>query len=156
VYEAQPISNAENTIHIQRHGEILICKAIDLNMGYYSMPLPDQAKKLCVLSLPWVFYQYNILPQGIIPAIDIFRREWEHFFYMPVVIIYMDDTIVFGYADFGTHLGWLQAAGTKNYLWFQPSVTYLGFLITKDGIKPQPGKVQGMLSMQQPKTQKDV
>jgi hypothetical protein len=90
VYEAQPISNAENTIHIQRHGEILICKAIDLNMGYYSMPLPDQAKKLCVLSLPWVFYQYNILPQGIIPAIDIFRREWEHFFYMPVVIIYMD------------------------------------------------------------------
>jgi hypothetical protein len=26
---------------------------IDLNMGYYSIPLDKEAKKLCVISLPW-------------------------------------------------------------------------------------------------------
>jgi hypothetical protein len=41
---------------------------IDLNMGYYSMPLSDEAKKLCVISLPWGLYRYNMLPMGIKPA----------------------------------------------------------------------------------------
>jgi hypothetical protein len=41
-------------------------------------------------------------------------------------------------------------------MWFQKEVTYLGFVITQDGIKPQPEKIQGILNMAQPKTQKDV
>jgi len=78
---------------------------IDLNMGYYSMPLSKEAKKLCVISLPWGLYQYNMLPMGIKPATDIFQqRMGALFFDMPVVVIFMDDTIVFGYADFGAHL----------------------------------------------------
>jgi len=39
---------------------------------------------------------------------------------------------------------------------FQTEVTYLGFIITRDGIKPQPEKIQGILNMMPPKTQKDV
>jgi hypothetical protein len=40
--------------------------------------------------------------------------------------------------------------------WFQSAVTYLGFLITREGIKPQPKKIQGILNMQCPTTQKAV
>jgi predicted CoA-binding protein len=40
--------------------------------------------------------------------------------------------------------------------WFQTAVTYLGFLITREGIKPQPDKIQGILNMQCPRTLKDV
>lgn len=47
---------------------------LDLNMGYYSMELDDEAKALCVISLPWGLYQYNALPQGIKVAI-YFRKE---------------------------------------------------------------------------------
>jgi hypothetical protein len=73
---------------------------IDLNMGYYSMPLSDEAKKLCVISLPWGLYQYNMLPMGVKPATDIFQqRMGALFFGMPVVVIYMDNTIVFSYAN---------------------------------------------------------
>ena len=36
--------------------------------------------------------------------------------------------------------------------WEQPEVEYLGFLITRDGIHPQPSKVQGVLDMKPPKT----
>jgi hypothetical protein len=133
---------------------------IDLNMGYYSMPLSDEAKKLCVISLPWGLYQYNMLPMGIKPATNIFQQRMSAIFFdMPVVVIYMDDTIVFGYADLGSHLvdvtevlRRLQAAGFQvnpdKCLWFQPAVTYLGFLITRDGIKPQPDKIQGIINMQ--------
>jgi hypothetical protein len=48
---------------------------IDLNMGYYSMPLDEEAKKLCIISLPWGLYQYQVLPQGIKPATDIYQAR---------------------------------------------------------------------------------
>jgi hypothetical protein len=47
---------------------------IDLNMGYYSMPLNEEAKRLCIISLPWGLYQYQVLPQGVKPATDIFQQ----------------------------------------------------------------------------------
>jgi len=73
-------------------------------MGYYLMPLSEEAKKLCMISLPWGLYQYSMLPMGIKPAADIFKqRMGALFFDMPVVVIFMDDTIVFGYADFRSH-----------------------------------------------------
>jgi hypothetical protein len=42
------------------------------HMGYYLMPLSEDAKKLCVISLPLGLYQYNMLPMEIKPATDIF------------------------------------------------------------------------------------
>jgi hypothetical protein len=78
---------------------------IDLNMGYYSMPLSPEAKKLCVISLPWGLFQYEVLPQGIKPATDIFQQRMGALFTdVPVVIMYMDNSIVFGYLDFNLHL----------------------------------------------------
>jgi hypothetical protein len=34
---------------------------IDLNMGYYSMPLNEDAKQLFVISLPWGLYRHKVL-----------------------------------------------------------------------------------------------
>jgi hypothetical protein len=132
------------------------------------MELSDEAKKLCVICLPWGLYQYNVLPQGIKPASDIFQQRMSTMFHdMSVVDIFMDDTIIFGYADFDAHLidvaevlkrfldAGMQVNPDKCY-WFQVAVTYLGFYITREGIKPQQEKIQGILNMKQPKTQKDV
>jgi hypothetical protein len=44
---------------------------------------------------------------------------------------------------------------TEKCKWFQTSVTYLGFLITRDEIKPKLENVQGILNMQHPQTQKE-
>ena len=41
-------------------------------------------------------------------------------------------------------------------MWFAPSVNYLGFTITREGIRPQTTKVQGILNMAPPKNQKDI
>jgi hypothetical protein len=79
----------------------------------------------------------------------------------------MDDIIVLGYGTFQMHLAdvievltRLRSVGMQvnpdKCMWFQTEVTYLGFIITRDGIKPQPEKIQGILNMTPPKTQKDV
>ncbi len=105
-----------------------------------------------------------MLPMGVKPATDIFQQRMSTLFFdMPVVVIYVDDTIIFGYADFNSHLVdvtevlcRLEAAGMQvnpdKCLWFQPAVTYLGFVITRDGIKPQQEKIQGILNMTRTKT----
>ena len=91
----------------------------------------------------------------------------ELFFDLPTTDAFMDDIIILGYADFPTHLAdmvevlkRLLSVGMQvnpdKCMWFQKEVTYLGFVITQDGIKPQPEKIQGILNMAQPKTQKDV
>jgi len=141
---------------------------IDLNMEYYSMALSEESKKLCVICLPWGLYQYNVLPQGIKPASDIFPQRMGTMFHdMFTVDIFMNETIVFGYADFRAHLSnvaevlrRLSAAGIQvnpdKCYWYQTAVTYLGFYITREGIKLQQEKIQGILNMKQPKTQKDV
>jgi hypothetical protein len=40
--------------------------------------------------------------------------------------------------------------------WFHHSVTYLGFVITRTGIRHQPEKIQGILNMKRPTIQKEV
>jgi hypothetical protein len=141
---------------------------IDLNMGYYSMPLSDEAKKLCVISLPWGLYQYEVLPQGIKPATDIFQQRMNSLYHdMDTVDTFLDDTMILGYDTFDAHLSdlievlrRLLAAGMQvnagKCKWFNHKVTYLGFIITRDGIKPQPEKIQGILNMRRPTTQRQV
>jgi hypothetical protein len=125
---------------------------INLNMGYYSMALSETAKKLCVICLPWGLCQYNVLPQGLKPATDIFQQRMGTLFNdMSAVDIFMDDTIVFGYTDFQAHL--IDVMEVLRHLlftgmqvnpdkckWFASEVTFLGFFITREGIKPQPEK----------------
>jgi hypothetical protein len=87
------------------------------------------------------------------------------FFDMPIIVVYMDDIIVFGYLDFETHLvdvtevlKRLSDAGRQvnpeKCCLFSSSVTYLGFLITREGIKPQPEKIQGILNMKPSNTKR--
>ena len=54
----------------------------------------------------------------------------------------------------------LAKAGLKckidKCLFCQPEIEYLGYIITKEGIKPQPKKVQAILDMQCPSTKTEV
>jgi hypothetical protein len=109
-----------------------------------------------------------MLPMGVKPTTDIFQQGMSALLFdTPIVAIHMDNTIIFGYADFNSHLvdvtevlHRLEAAGMQvnpnKCLWFQPAVLYLGFAITHDGIKHQQEKIHGILNMTSPKMQKDV
>jgi hypothetical protein len=141
---------------------------LDLNMGYYSMPLSEKSKKLCTTVLPWGLYRYNALPMGIKPAADIFQERMSTLFSdLRQVVAYMDDLKALGFKDFEDHLNLLKevlrrlmGAGFQvnpsKCCWFASKVNYLGFEISRNGITPQKDKIQGILNMAQPRNQKDV
>ena len=85
---------------------------------------------------------------------------------MKAVATFLDNVMALGYDTFDDHL--VQVTIVKRLLaagmqvnadkckWFHHAVTYLGFIITRNGIKPQSEKIQGILNMKEPKMQKEV
>jgi hypothetical protein len=140
---------------------------LDLNMGYYLMPLSEQSKQLCTTVLLWGLYRYNALPMGIKPAADIFQERMSHLFSdLRQVVAYMDDLKALGFKDFDDHLALIKEVlrrlmdagfqvNPSKCCWFTSKVDYLGFEISCNGITPQKDKIQGILNMAQPRNQKE-
>ena len=77
--------------------------------------------------------------------------------------MYNDDILVLGKAIFEKHIGQLRitfgrlrAAGLKvnapKYNFGFKDIPYLGYVITREGIKPDPKKVQGVMDLVRPST----
>ena len=46
---------------------------LDFNMGYLSMPLTQEARKILTVVFPFGLFECLVLPQWIVPATDIFQ-----------------------------------------------------------------------------------
>jgi len=66
---------------IQSIGKFEFVSTIDLNMGYYSIPLDEDSKKLCATILPFGIYLYNFSPMGIAVATDVLQRVMTDMFH---------------------------------------------------------------------------
>ena len=142
--------------------------ALDLVMGYYNIKLSNDASKLCTIITPFGKYEYLRLPMGISIAPDIFQdRMCQLFEDLESVRAFMDDLLVVSRGTYEEHLQELEIvlkrlakAGLKckidKCLFCQPEIDYLGYIITKEGIKPQPKKVQAIIDMQRPTTKTEV
>jgi hypothetical protein len=66
--------------------------AIDLNMGYYYLPLYPKSHEYCTIVLPWDKFRYLRLPMGIASSTDIFQNVMNNIFAdMPKVRANIDD-----------------------------------------------------------------
>ena len=142
--------------------------ALDLKMGYYTLRLDPDAQKVCTLITPWGKYKYLRLPMGVMCAPDIFQnRTSDLMAHLQFVKVYIDDLLVITKESFEDHLAklkqtlsTLQKAGLKCNLqksfFCQEQVEYLGYLLTRDGIKPLPNKVKAILDLEPPKNVREV
>ena len=90
---------------------------------------------------------------GLKISADVFQRELSMLFQdMPYVLVYIDDILVITKGSYEQHLiavknvlKILQEAGMqlnidKSYF-AKTEVEYLGYIINREGVKPQPSKV---------------
>ena len=81
--------------------------------------------------------------------------------------VYMDDIIIIGDGTFEIHMKDLKEVlerlvdkglhiNLDKSSWAKDQVEYLGFLLNRDGVEPQPMKIQGILDMDTPETQRHV
>ena len=142
---------------------------LDLQSGYHQVAMhPDSKEKTAFISHAGL-YQFNVLSFGLTNAPPQFQRlmsrvlhglEWK------VCLVYIDDVIVFS-ATFEEHISRLKLVFDRlreANLKLKPSkcnfarstVNYLGFLVSSDGIAPDPTKLDAVQSFPTPTTVKEV
>ena len=147
---------------LQQLEGLTFATALDLKMGYYTLRLDPDAQSICTIITPWGKYKYLRLPMGIMCAPDIFQNKMSDLMrHLEYVKVYIDDLLVITKESFEDHLDKLKQvlqalleAGLKCNLaksfFCQEQVEYLGYLLTRDGIKPLPNKVKAILDLDPP------
>ncbi len=136
--------------------------ALDLNMGYYTIRLDSDASKICTIIFPWGKYSYKRLPMGIAVSPDIFQGKMlELMETLEYVRAYLDDLLCISKLSLEDHLEKLEEVlrqlcdaglkvNTAKLTFCAFEIEYLGYVLTRDGIKPQINKVQAILPIKPP------
>eukprot|EP00804_Cyclotella_cryptica_P030413 CCRYP_008498-RA/>CCRYP_008498-RA protein AED:0.38 eAED:0.41 QI:0/0/0/1/1/0.5/2/0/381 len=123
-------------------------------MGYYTIRLDPDASKICTIIFPWGKYSYLRLPMGIAGSPDIFQSKMtELMATLEFVRAYIDDLLCITKGTLEDHLAKLELvlsrlqdanlkvnARKSNFCAIETE--YLGYILSRDGIKPQPKKTQ--------------
>jgi len=136
--------------------------ALDLNTGYYTLRLHPEAVEMFTIIFPWGKYSYLRLPMGYAGSADIFQAEMMNLMEaLEYVRAYIDDLLVITRGTLEDHLEKLREvfrrlheAGLKvnaaKLFFCTHEIEYLGYILTREGIKPQPKKVQVILTLNPP------
>jgi len=142
--------------------------ALDLNMGYYTIRLNPRVVEMFIIIFPWGKYSYLRLPMRYAGSADIFQAEMMKLMEaLEYVRAYIDDLLVITTGTLEDHLEKLREvlrrlrrAGLKvnaTKLFFcTHKIEYLGYILTREGIKPQPKKVQAILALNPPYNVKEL
>ena len=142
--------------------------ALDLNMGYYTLRLDPATADMCTIIFPWGKYSYQRLPMGAPNAPAVFQTKMGSLFQdLEYVRAYLDDLLIISNGTFEDHLDKLgkvlQRLQDKGLRINAPKSTfatdeieYLGYTLTRDGIKPQEEKVSDILALHPPTNVKQL
>ena len=166
-------------LHIDRHPilrvEELFAKLqggehftkLDMSDAYLQVELDDATKQLLVINTHRGLYRYNRLAFGPALAPAIFQRLVENLVAgIPYVAAYLDDVIVTGRTE-EEHLSNLKQVlsalnehGMKLRLekceFFRKQVTYLGHVISAEGLKPSEKRVDAVVNFPKPENVKQL
>ena len=133
----------------------------DATHGFWHVELDDESSKLLTFNTPFGRYRYRRLPFGITSAPEVFsKRLQELFIDLPGVECLVDDILVHGETD-QEHdenvLRLLERCRQVNLKLNKQKVElrvnevkYVGHVISKDGLKVDPEKVNAIVNMPAP------
>ena len=151
-------------------GGATIFTSLDLKSGYWQVEMEEDSKPLAAFTVgPLGFYECERMPFGLTNAPATFQRLMENCLgelHLSWCIIYLDDIIVFSDnpADHLQRLQGVFAKLDKAGLKLKPSkceifkskITYLGHVVSSQGIELDPKKVEAVKNWTVPKTVTDV
>ena len=135
-------------------------------MGYYHIPLDEASQQLCTTVVADGKYCYRSLPMGVCSAPDIFQSIMDDLLGdLDYARTYIDDILITSDGSFEDHMDKLNTvltrlenlgfrANVRKCFFAQDELEYLGYIISREGVKPQPKKVEAILRLQRPKNVK--
>ncbi len=152
----------------QLRGATIFTK-LDLRSAYNLIRIREGDEWKTAFVTPTGHYEYRVMPYGLVNAPSVFQgfmhevlREFLHRF----VIVYIDDILIYSrsLAEHRHHVAEVLQQLCKYQLYLkaekcifhQPSVHFLGYIISKGGIRMGKGKVEAITSWPRPTTIKEL
>lgn len=138
-----------------------VFSSLDAASGFWQIPLDKDSQRLTTFITPYGRYCFKRLPFGISSAPEIFQRKMvETLEGLQGVAVYMDDIIVHG-RNMTEHdvrlqkvMERLEAAGLKlntdKCVLRKGELHFLGQVINRDGVQPDPEKVSAINKLDPP------
>jgi len=128
---------------------------IDLVSGFWQVEMQQEDRQKTAFITKQGLFEFNIMPFGLTNAPATFQRLMNTIFREYIdkfIVVYIDDITIYS-KTFDEHLQHLRSTFTKLReagLKVQPdkcqfgktSLSFLGYIIGKNGIKPDPSKVE--------------
>ena len=158
VKDAYPLPRIDDALDLL--GGSKYFTVVDANCGFFQVLMDDSARDKVVMISFEGTYGYKRMPLGLINSPSTFQRlmdillaglKWK------CCIVYMDDIIIFS-KTFEDHIRDLRAVFTRlreagltlkltKCTFARDTLPYLGYIISRNGIKPNPEKVKAVTEM---------
>ena len=140
---------------------------LDAKDGYWNIKLSNKSSYLTTFNTPWGRFRYTVLAFGLKMSQDVFQmKQDEAYEHCSGIIGKADDITVYGTGakSHDVHLHEAMEASraanvTLNYrkiVFKKPSVKFFGHLYTKDGVKPDPDKIQAITDLRRPEDKSEL
>ena len=156
--------------------------SLDAASGFHQILLKTEDRPKTAFRTPFGHYQFKVLPFGLTNAPATFQAVMNKLFdqahfnadgtahtgelLSDFVLVFIDDILIFSKTaeDHKRHLKIVFELLRKEKLqikpskcvWGQTELPYLGFIVGRDGIKPDPKKVEAVAEWPTPTTVKEV
>ncbi|XP_054284365.1 uncharacterized protein K02A2.6-like [Macrosteles quadrilineatus] len=140
---------------------------IDANSGFWQLNLAEESQDYTTFITPFGRYKFRKLPFGITSAPEEFQRRMSKALEgAKNCLVHIDDCLIWGRTKeehdecLRAVLERVQANGItlnkQKSEFCKKTVTFLGFVLSKDGIKPDPSKVQAIVDLPAPRNANEV
>ena len=157
--EVHPLPAVDETL-AQLTGAVIFSK-LDANSGFWQIPLSAASRPLTTFITSFGRYCFNKLPFGITSAPKHFQKKISAILEgLEGVLCVMDDVLVFGKTKaehnkrlFGVLQRFQNAGITLNMdkcKFWRDKLTFLGHIVSKEGISPDPAKIVAIKKMDPP------
>ncbi len=141
--------------------------SLDLMSGYHQIRLHESDVPKTAFRTPSGLYEFLVLPFGLTNAPATFQTEMNRLFsHLPYVIVYLDDLLIFSTSEeeHEQHVREVLSilrreqliAKAVKCIFFQPSLPFLGHIISSEGVTVDPSKIAVVQQWPQPTSTKHV
>ena len=142
-----------------------IFTTVDMTSGYHQVPVKETDIPKTAFVTKYGLYEFTRMPMGLKSSAQTFQRVMElalQGLQWSICLIYLDDVIIFS-RTFDEHIQRLKLvlqrvrqAGLKikpeKCQFFQTEVTFLGHVVTGNGVRPNPENLAKIKQWPQPKS----
>ena len=144
-----------------------VFSVLDAKSGFWQIPLDEASSLLCTFNTPHGRYKFKRLPFSIKSAPEVFQKHMKQLLEgLGGVEVIMDDILVWGKNMVQHDERLIQLLERRRAIDLQfnkdkckiglTEIPYIGHLLSEQGVKPDPSKVDAIVNMPCPTNKQDL